>query len=132
MGKIKILSVVVITTFIIGCGGTNCVTKTESTQPVTEQKHGPSLEEASAPFCQSCSMPMVKAEDFGTNADGTKNQDYCHFCYANGSFLGPNMTMEQMIDMCAKIMVEKQIMSEEQAKETLKKVMPNLKRWQVK
>ncbi|MBU4293030.1 MAG: zinc ribbon domain-containing protein [Actinobacteria bacterium] len=33
------------------------------------------------PFCQSCSMPMMKPEDFGTNADGSKNEEYCTYCF---------------------------------------------------
>ena len=36
--------------------------------------------------CQSCGMPMVKEGDFGTNANGTKNNDYCTYCYQKGKF----------------------------------------------
>jgi hypothetical protein len=36
--------------------------------------------EPSGPVCQSCGMPMEKSEDFGTNAGGGKNKDYCHEC----------------------------------------------------
>jgi hypothetical protein len=32
-------------------------------------------------FCQSCGMPLSKGEDFGTNAGGSKNDDYCVYCY---------------------------------------------------
>jgi len=32
-------------------------------------------------ICQSCGMPMQKNEDFATNTDGSKNEEYCHFCY---------------------------------------------------
>ena len=28
-------------------------------------------------FCQSCGMPLTQ-EILGTNADGSKNEDYCH------------------------------------------------------
>ncbi len=31
-------------------------------------------------FCQSCGMPLVE-EILGTNADGSKNEDYCVYCY---------------------------------------------------
>ncbi len=47
-------------------------------------------------FCQSCTMPMHKPEDFGTNTDGSKNDEYCHYCYQNGKFVEPDITMEQM------------------------------------
>lgn len=28
-------------------------------------------------FCQSCAMPLESSDFFGTNADGSKNEDYC-------------------------------------------------------
>jgi len=31
-------------------------------------------------FCQSCGMPLTE-EVLGTNADGSKNKDYCMYCY---------------------------------------------------
>ena len=37
-------------------------------------------------FCQSCGMPLTE-EILGTNADGTKNEDYCIYCYKDGKFL---------------------------------------------
>ena len=30
-------------------------------------------------FCQSCAMPLTD-ELFATNADGSKNEDYCMYC----------------------------------------------------
>ena len=47
-------------------------------------------------FCQSCGMPL--SEDvLGTNADGSKNEDYCMYCYKDGKFL-QDCTMEEMIE----------------------------------
>ena len=38
-------------------------------------------------FCQSCGMPMSKdPQGGGTNADGSKNENYCSYCYQNGEF----------------------------------------------
>jgi hypothetical protein len=38
-------------------------------------------------FCQSCGMPMDKDPgNGGTEADGTKNQKYCSYCYTSGKF----------------------------------------------
>ena len=31
-------------------------------------------------FCQSCGMPLTD-EVLGTNADGSKNEEYCMYCY---------------------------------------------------
>ena len=79
------------------------------------------------PFCQSCAMPMVKPEDFGTNADGSQNQGYCHYCFQNGNLTEPNITMEQMIEKCAGIM--KQMKAPEAQIEQTKRFIPMLKRW---
>jgi hypothetical protein len=47
--------------------------------------------------CQSCGMPMKKdPQQGGTNADGTKNSIYCSYCYSNGAFTEPDMTMVEM------------------------------------
>lgn len=32
----------------------------------------------------------------GTNSDGTKNLMYCSYCYSNGAFTKPDMTMDEM------------------------------------
>ena len=50
-------------------------------------------------FCQSCGMPLTD-DVLGTNADGTKNEDYCMYCYKDGKFL-QDCTMEEMIEHCA-------------------------------
>lgn len=47
--------------------------------------------------CQSCGMPLKKDPNGGgTQADGTKSQLYCSYCYENGTFLQPDWTAEQM------------------------------------
>lgn len=78
--------------------------------------------------CQSCGMPMKIDSDFGTNADGRKNEEYCTFCFQKGQFTNPNITMEQMITACAGIMV-KYGTSEDQAKKQVQELIPTLKRW---
>ena len=50
-------------------------------------------------FCQSCGMPLTD-EVLGTNADGSKNEDYCMYCYKDGKFLH-ECTMDEMIEHCA-------------------------------
>lgn len=48
-------------------------------------------------FCQSCGMPMKKdPKGGGTQADGTKSILYCSFCFADGKFTSPDMTMDEM------------------------------------
>ena len=38
-------------------------------------------------FCRTCGMPLTREEDFGTNADGSVNYDYCQYCYKDGKLL---------------------------------------------
>jgi hypothetical protein len=84
------------------------------------------------PFCQSCGMPLQKQADFGTNADGSKNSDYCHFCFQNGAFTQPDITMEAKIELVVKNMVAMKLMPEKQAREMANAFIPQLKRWQKK
>ena len=44
-------------------------------------------------FCNSCGRPIVKA-DYGTNADGSLNDEYCKDCFQNGEFTEPDITLE--------------------------------------
>jgi len=47
--------------------------------------------------CQSCGMPLKRdPKSGGTNADGTVNHAYCSYCYAEGQFTQPDMTVDQM------------------------------------
>ena len=80
-------------------------------------------------FCQSCGMPLTGEEVLGTNKDGSKNQDYCIYCYKDGAFLA-DCTMEEMIDSCASICVrEGGYPDEETARREMMKFFPQLKRW---
>jgi hypothetical protein len=47
--------------------------------------------------CQSCGMPLKKdSKGGGTNADGTRSQLYCSYCYENGTFKQSDWTASQM------------------------------------
>lgn len=85
-------------------------------------------------FCQSCGMPLTP-EILGTNADGSKNQEYCIYCYKDGAFTG-DFTMEEMVEFCAQFVEEYnkntgQNLSREEYKGVLRQYYPNLKRWQL-
>jgi len=84
-------------------------------------------------FCQSCGMPLVEGSDFGKNADGSKNEDYCCYCYPEGAFNNPNETLEEMIESCAPFLVEAgEAKDNEAAKAMLSEFLPTLKRWKSK
>ncbi len=83
-------------------------------------------------FCQSCGMPLTE-EILGTNADGSKNEDYCIYCYKDGAFTG-DFTMEQMAEYCSMFVEEYnkntgKSLTACQYKEELLKYFPTLKRW---
>lgn len=84
-------------------------------------------------FCQSCGMPLSKEEDYGQNADGSINKDYCQFCYKDGKFT-QDFTMEEMVEHCSQFVdevnknLEKPITKEEY-KNMMLSYFPNLKRW---
>ena len=80
-------------------------------------------------ICQSCAMPMKKEDDFGTNIDGSKNEDYCCFCLKEGEFLDKGITMDEKIDKLVEIGKSKLGLSEEQARTMAEKTIPLLKRW---
>lgn len=79
--------------------------------------------------CQSCSMPMAKKEDYGTNADGSANKEYCRFCFHNGVFAEPNITLDEMVDKVAHVMIAKVTIPEEKALEIARQELAALKRW---
>lgn len=81
-------------------------------------------------FCQSCAMPLTKDEDFGKNADGSKNEDYCHYCYADGAFT-KNESMEEMIETCVPFVSSgNPYKNAEEARQKMHELFPKLKRWQ--
>ena len=84
-------------------------------------------------FCQSCGMPLTD-EVLGTNADGSKNEEYCIYCYKDGAFTS-NATMEEMADFCSQFVGEfnkntGKSLTREEYKVELLKYFPMLKRWQ--
>lgn len=38
-------------------------------------------------FCQSCTMPTDNEADRGTEKDGSKNSEYCKYCYKDGAII---------------------------------------------
>jgi hypothetical protein len=74
-------------------------------------------------------MPLAKPEDFGTAADGFRINDYCTYCFQNGSFTDPTISQEQMIERCVSAMARLRVMPEDKARALMTCVIPTLKRW---
>lgn len=55
--------------------------------------------------CQSCAMPLNRdPEGGGTNADGSRSDKYCSYCYSSGAFVQPDFNAKQMQDFCVEQM----------------------------
>ena len=81
-------------------------------------------------YCQSCGMPMSKDPGEGGTNDGSKNIEYCSFCYQNGVFMQPNMTAKEMQSFCIEKLKEKGVPSI--LGWLLTRNIPSLKRWKSK
>jgi hypothetical protein len=80
-------------------------------------------------ICQSCAMPLRTESDFGTNADGGRNDEYCFHCFQHGAFLDEGISLQGKIDKNVGFAVQMG-MDENEARNMAEKILPTLKRWQ--
>ncbi|MBO4818706.1 MAG: helix-turn-helix domain-containing protein [Firmicutes bacterium] len=76
-------------------------------------------------ICQCCGMPLDDSI-IGRNKDGSLNEDYCQWCFADGTYTYSDM--DDLIEVCVPNMVS-QGFTEEQAREYLKDNLPKLDYW---
>lgn len=76
-------------------------------------------------ICQCCGMPLEDSL-ISHNADGTLNEDYCKWCYADGEYTYSNM--DDLIEVCVKHMANDNF-TEEQARSYMKETLPKLDYW---
>lgn len=76
-------------------------------------------------ICQCCGMP-IDDSILGRDKDGALNEDYCKWCYADGTYTYNDM--DELIDLCAKNMVNEHF-TEEQARSYMKQMLPQLDYW---
>ena len=77
-------------------------------------------------------MPLSE-DTLGTNADGSRNEDYCIYCYKDGAFT-MDCTMDEMAAHCSQFVdmynrSTGKTLSREEYLEVLKGFFPMLKRW---
>ena len=75
--------------------------------------------------CQCCGMPL-EDEIISREKDGSLNEDYCKWCYADGTYT--YSSMDNLIDVCVPHMVNENI-TEEQARAYMKQLLPTLDYW---
>ncbi|MBR0127712.1 MAG: helix-turn-helix domain-containing protein [Firmicutes bacterium] len=76
--------------------------------------------------CQCCGMPLTEDDIISKEADGSFNEDYCKWCYAEGTYTYSDMN--DLIDVCVAHMVGENF-TEEQAREYMKQMLPTLDYW---
>ena len=76
-------------------------------------------------ICQCCGMPL-EDDIIGRDKDGSLNEDYCQWCYADGTYTYSDM--DNLIDVCVPHMVAEGF-SEEQARAYMKQKLPTLDYW---
>ena len=76
-------------------------------------------------ICQCCGMPLDDAI-ISRNQDGTRNEDYCKWCYADGTYTYSDM--DDLINVCVRHMVNDDF-SEEQARAYMEQLLPTLDYW---
>ena len=76
-------------------------------------------------ICQCCGMPLEDSI-IGRDRDGALNEDYCQWCYADGTFTYHDM--DDLIDVCVGHMANENF-TEEQAREYMKQMLPTLNYW---
>lgn len=77
-------------------------------------------------ICQCCGMPIEDDAILGRDNDGMLNEDYCKWCYSDGTYTYSDM--DELIDVCIKHMVNEDF-TEEQARSYMKELLPKLDYW---
>lgn len=81
-------------------------------------------------YCESCGM-ILEPSQYGTQADGSKTEHFCKWCYDKGEYTYET-TMEAMIEDCAPRLSENTSMTLDEAVSLMGAVLPQLERWKAK
>ncbi len=76
-------------------------------------------------ICQCCGMPL-EGDIIGRNKDGSLNDDYCKWCYSDGTYTYHDM--DDLLNVCVSHMVSEGF-SEDQARNYMKQLLPTLDYW---
>ncbi len=77
-------------------------------------------------ICQCCGMPLEDDEIISRDVDGALNEEYCKWCYADGTYTYSDM--DDLIDVCVANMINENF-SEEQARTYMRQILPKLDYW---
>ena len=78
-------------------------------------------------LCQSCGIPLDNETLKGTEKNGLKNEEYCKFCYDQGGYTNPNLTLDELKET-VEIQMKKLKLPDDAIEDALN-ILPNLNRW---
>ena len=76
-------------------------------------------------ICQCCGMPL-EDDIISKEKDGSFNESYCQWCYADGEYMYSDM--DELIEVCIKNMTDSHH-SEQEVRSYLKELLPKLDYW---
>ena len=77
-------------------------------------------------ICQCCGMPLDDETCISREADGTRNEKYCKWCYADGKYTYTDM--ETLLDVCVAHMQSEQFPAA-QVRAYMQNLLPTLEYW---
>ena len=78
-------------------------------------------------FCQCCGMPLTEDDTISREPDGSFNEDYYKWCYADGKMT--YASMDALLDFLAPHMAEQFQATPEELRPRLEAQLRTLKRW---
>lgn len=78
-------------------------------------------------ICQCCGMPLNEDDSISREADGSYNEDYCKWCYANGEFA--YQTKQALLDFLLSHMPAPKDGTEEERRCQFGLYLSQLKHW---
>lgn len=74
-------------------------------------------------------MPIPDEALHGTEADGSKSDHYCKWCYQDGDFTAQGVDMDEFIEATAQMEADALGISREEAVSLMATLLPHLERW---
>lgn len=78
-------------------------------------------------FCQCCGMPLNEDDMVSREPDGSFNEDYCKWCYAEGKFVYESK--DSLLDFLVSHMPNPDGLSEDERRDYFDRQLSGLKHW---
>ena len=78
-------------------------------------------------YCQCCGMPLAEDDMISRETDGSFNEDYCKWCYADGAFAYP--TKDSLVDFLLAHMPNPSGIPDDERRKEFGARLSQLKRW---